>query len=224
MSGSLTPTPDRIGSRPEAWFVLLGAATAVVVAGVVAAGLALTGGDAGPAAVLPQAVPAGDDESRPGPTLGELTPVGKYRMTRSLVSSTYDVGVPRRDTAVWRFVLEDCRGDRLCTGRVDSSSGSVFDYAWDGSRLRVTAPQGGRVVEEGPCLEDGTGLEVAGSLGRVAHTVAWSPMAAVDTDRAGVPVRLEGGQRLRSTYEGLANCSDAPEARARYRTTLVRLP
>ena len=226
MTGSLAPAPRKSASPSEAWFMLLGAATAVLVAGAVAAGLALTGGDAGPAAVLaPPAATTGAPEGQASEAaLEELTPRGTYRMTRTLVSSSYEVQVPERDSALWTFVPQGCQGDHVCFGRIESSSGRVFRYDWDGRRLAVTAPQDGRVVEESPCLKGGTGKEVPGSLGRVTHTAVWTPLRTVDADPSGMPVRLEGGQRVQSTYEGLANCSSAPTSRARYRTTLVLRP
>jgi hypothetical protein len=157
------------------------------------------------------------------PTLEELTPVGTYRLTRVLQLNTYDQKYPKRDGAVWTLDLTRCRGERICQGRIDSDSGNTFRYSWDGRRFVVTPDGKTRSVFEGPCVDDATGEDVPGSKGRVVEQVTWEPLRSVREDGAGVPVRLEGALRIKTTYDGLTEgCRDLPADRAGYRVILQR--
>lgn len=206
--------------------VTLGAAAAVVIAGATAATFALTDESshdpesAGPSA---SASPAAEEEDvPPPPTLEDQSPSGRFKFTRILVSSTYDQQLPRRESRAWTLDLRRCQEDQVCSGTIESSSGSTFKYSWNGKRFDVTPPKGGKSVFEGPCVDEVTGEDVAGSRGRVTDYVFWEPLRATKTNDAGIPVRMEGGQRVRTTYEGLTEgCRDLPADRATYRVLLV---
>ena len=216
-------TPLRAGGR----LALFGAVAAVVAAGAAATAVALTGGS-DPAAVQPAAGGSptpGDPVASPSPTepsLEELTPSGKYRITLTLVSSTYEENPPRVQRRQWMLDLTDCT-DTACEGTIESSSGSSFLYEWDGTSLQLSDAKSGRNVYRGPCIDDVTGEEVPGTRGKVVETFTYKPLRVTKSDADGTPVRLEGVQTARTTYEGITrDCRDSPTDRAKFRILLVR--
>lgn len=220
-----SPVTESVKRGSRRLLVAGAAAAVVVVGGGTAATLALTGGDdGGPEAVTPGAAesPGTDEEEPPPPTLEELTPDGRFTFTRTLVSSTYDNPGPKRESRRWTFDLKRCQQEEVCSGTIKSSSGSTFRYTWDGKRLDVIPPKGGRDVYEGVCLDTETGVEVPGTRGRATTVLDWQPIRASKTDDAGYPLRFEGGQKVRTTYKGLIDCNDSPADRATYRVLIVR--
>lgn len=205
----------------------LGAAAAVVVAGATVTTFALSDDDTGgPVTTTPTSStsPVADEEPEapPPPTLEDQSPSGRFTFTRTLLTSTYDQPGPKRETRTWTLDLKKCQQDKVCSGTIQSSSGSTFKYTWNGKKFDVTPPKGGRTVLEAPCVDDQTGAEVPGSLGRVTDYVTWKPLRATRLDADGTPVRFEGGQRLRTTYEGLSEgCRDLPADHATYRVRLA---
>ena len=158
----------------------------------------------------------------PVPTLRDLTPTGKYRFTRTLISSTYDQKLPHREHRTWTLDLGRCQ-ESSCAGSVKSSSGSRFKYVWNGTRLVIIPPKGGRTSFEGACVDETTGDDVPGSRGRVVETVRWPSLRVTEEGGDGIARQLEGTQRVSTTYEGLTKgCRDLPTDRASYRVVLVR--
>ncbi|GAB3763247.1 serine/threonine-protein kinase [Nocardioides ginsengisegetis] len=205
---------------------LIGGVVGAVVVATVATVAAKTGG--GPdhtatppaASDSPSAQPV-DDPSPTPKTLEELTPSGKYDFTRVLLSSTYDQKLPKKEHRVWTLDLKKCK-HQSCAGVIHSSSGSVFRYTYDGKHFVVIPPKGGKSVFEGVCQDTQTGQDVPGTKGRDTTTIVWSPLRVVRKDADGLPVRLEGTQRLTDVYEGLIDCDDSPSDHARYREYIVR--
>lgn len=158
----------------------------------------------------------------PVPTLQDLTPTGKYRFTRTLISSTYDQKLPRRENRIWTLDLGQCQ-ESSCAGSVKSSSGSRFRYVWNGTNLVIIPPKGGRTAFTGACVDETTGDDVQGSRGRVVETVRWPSLRVTEEGGDGIARQLAGTQRVSTTYEGLTKgCLDLPTDRASYRVVLVR--
>ena len=206
---------------------LLGAATAVVVAGAAATAVALAGGS--PPVQKPSAAAGTPAPSEPvaspsptEPSFEELSPAGKYRFTLTRVSSTYDNPPPRVQRRQWTLDLTDCT-DRACEGEIESSSGSTFLYKWDGTSIQLSNVGGNRYVYRGPCVDDVTGEEVPGSRGKLVEIVTYKPLRVTESDADGTPIRFEGVQTYRTTYEGLTRgCRDTPADRAKFRMLMVR--
>jgi len=210
---------------------LAGVAAAAVVAGAVTVSFAVGGDDGSPDASLEDASTSDDAEPEeapsppPPPTLEELTPTGTFRLTRTLLSSTYDEGtLPKKDSVVWTLDVKKCKQEKECSGTIASSSGKTFQYSWNGKRLAVAPPRGGRTVDyEGLCFDTVTNEKIPGTLGRVVTVATWTPLQVAALGEDDIPKRLEGTQRLVTTYSGLeGNCEDSPTDRARYQVTLVR--
>lgn len=206
--------------------LVLGAAAALVVVGGLVAAVAMSGGsdaeepnDSGPTAAVPDTAEAEPD----GPTVAERLPGGKYRFTLTRISSTYPDPGPKRQSVTWTLKLGDC-STSACSGKVASSSGSKFNYQWNGSALRIEIKGGNSETYVGPCVDEETGEEVPGSKGRVVTTVAFAAMRPVAMDDDGIPTRYEGTTRRQTTYEGISQgCRDLPRDKATHQMTLTRI-
>ena len=224
----VSSAPAKIVKSSTRKFVALGAGAAVLVVGAAAVTYAVNNSNDDPTPTSASTsddttpVAAEEEEEPPPPTLEDLSPSGRYKFERTLISSTYEEKLPKHETRVWTLDLKNCQQDTVCNGVITSSSGSTFKYTWDGKRFVVTPPKGGRSAYKGLCVDDVTGEEVPGTLGRAVETVNWKPLKAAETDADGLPVSLSGGQKLMTTYEGLVDCDDSPTAHARYQVTITR--
>ena len=200
----------------------IAAAATVVVVGGVAAAVALTSGGSDDDKKSTSTTQPTDEPTEP--TLEEQSPSGQYRFVRKLVSSTYDPPGPKKESRTWTIDLSDCTTSS-CDGKIKSSSGSKFQYAWNGKTLEITFKGPNPDIFEGLCVDDVTGEEIAGTKGRASTYLTWASMKVVKLDADGLPVRFEGTQRQHTTYEGLTgNCHDSPTDKARWTTVLTRLP
>lgn len=145
-----------------------GAALTLVVAGAVTV-MALNGrGDATPRRIAavgstaesasPSAEPA---VVSPEDLMNQSQPTGVWRLRgrgRSSVKRSGDTAKEhyKTTTATWTFDSRSCT-PKGCAGRITSTSGSTFDYSWNGKKLVVVRKNVTSTTKKLQCFDDVTG-------------------------------------------------------------------
>ena len=198
--GALKPPPAPTGAgRPARSFAVK---AGVVVGGVVVAVGAATGAvlasgsDTGDEAPAVSEADAGDsgDPAPAEPTAAvdpvlDLAPAGTWTLRSETVKSTNHEYFPLGDkqTRTWRLKL-DCVDESSCGGDIKSSSGTTFDYTWDGKSLTVLRED---EFYEGPC-SDPQGKNVPGSHYREDARLPDVVLRPTRYDAQGQPVAFKG--------------------------------
>lgn len=181
-------------------------------AGVVIGGVVVTIG-----AVTGVVVAAGSDDADSGDATSELNeaeeaasspaessavdrvldtaPAGKWTLRTETIRSTNPGAFPtgNKETRTWRMKL-DCTDPSSCGGDIKSSSGSTFEYIWNGRTLTIPRED---EFYEGPCADTQTGKEVPGSHYREDAVIDDVVLRPTQSDDRGQPVRFEGTWKIR---------------------------
>lgn len=157
-------------------------------------------------------------EEPPPPTVEDTAPTGKYRLMQRVVSTDFpssEVGdLTRR---VWTFLPQGC-DETECSGNIESSSGLVLTYTWNGRALRLGPLE--PTVYEDVCVDSETDEETPGTHFKATTTYTNSPLVPVGKDD-GPPTELTGTQRSKEvTTELVGDCED-PDGVNRQVTSLT---
>lgn len=145
--------------------------------------------------------------------LEQSMPTGRYYWRGRPPEFTRRDGGVRQITAMegtWTFVPTGCAPE-LCTGSVKSSSGSTYDFTWDGSAM-VLKRKAERLPIAG-CADSATGrtLSTTDSASTEQRTYDVGPVA-VTTNRPGEPpARLAFEYRTRASSKS-RDCRGGPDA------------
>ncbi|WP_309647554.1 serine/threonine-protein kinase [Nocardioides sp.] len=149
-------------------------------------------------------------EPPPDPVVTSV-PDGRYRLVVT-VSKTDNPGYGKVGQVAARVtwtLRPSCPDAASCSGAIKSSSGNRFDYAWNGSVLRVSAPE--PRVEEGLCFDSETGEDVPGTHFKTTSTTSRIVLRAVGSAREGqVPRRFVGDAREHAVVSELrGDCTNS---------------
>ena len=124
----------------------------------------------------------------------DLAPSGRWVLKSVTVKSTNPGAFPtgEKQTRTWRMKL-DCGDASSCGGTIKSSSGSTFDYEWNGKGLRVTRE---KFVYEDLCVNLDTGEELPGTHFKETSTLNDVVLRPTKSDPEGRPLRFEGTSRV----------------------------
>lgn len=155
----------RVRSRSGV-LVAVGVATLLLVGGGVYAATRAGGpaAEAQPDSGSPTPSPSGTDSSAPPeePTVEDTAPTGVFAANSVVVRVVPANGksdpVGTKADFTWTFAPGKCDGS-TCTGKLTSSSGAVYRYAWDGVNLTLKRPRQEFTAE---CVDE-SGKVVKGS-------------------------------------------------------------
>ena len=209
-------------------------AGAVVAVGLVAASVVALSAkdDAGQAADRPSAsrsTSASPTESAsptatatPIDPVTGLVPEGRWKVTNTVVATTYDdEKVGAQESFTWTF-QPDCEQADECGGTVKSSSGASFPYTWDGQVLTVNRPES-KFVDEGRCFNNQTDKRVPGSHYKATTHYQKSVRLQAAGELSATQGRFVGTWTSRTTYSELVNCENTlGDPHGTYRWTVAR--
>ena len=128
-------------------------------------------------------------------------PSGVWDLNTTITSTEFDgESVGQKESFVWTFD-STCEG-YACSGTVKSSSGSAYQYAWDGKTLTVKPPP--QESQTATCVDTVTGKETPGSSVLVTYRVAYAPFVA----NAGTPPSsMTSTVTVTASYSKYVNCN-----------------
>jgi serine/threonine-protein kinase len=198
-----------------------GAVLALVVVGGVVAVFALNGDDsptsAGRAvAVVPTpSVSPVAEEPTPEDVLAESLPTGLWRaqiVGRSKVlrdGTTQPFDYHEKATR-WTFASDACTA-HVCTGTVSSTSGSDFDYTWNGRKLVVVREGLTSTSDKAACVDTETGepVPITEAAARDTFDYAFSPFTGSATSMTSKLV-------IQVSTEYFGTCKPTPKDTVRF--------
>lgn len=151
------------GGRRMSKTAIAGIAAAVVLVGGGATAVALSGGDDDPEPVASDTTETAEsssppEEPEPDPVV-DTVPSGEYTY-RSVVTKTESAAYKVGDETVRIWTIEaDCTSATSCGGTITSTSGSTFEFVWDGKKM-VRPMNDPSFTQQGTCSDDVTGERV----------------------------------------------------------------
>ncbi len=198
--------------------LLVGGGALVLVAGAVVFAVSQSGEDSDtPLAVAAAADPTSaapsaseDPEPTPEEVLAGSVPTGKWKMVQTFKYSIQRNGQRSQSWSydpinrTWKFPPADCTA-AACTGTLRSSSGSTFEFTWDGKRLAVGERRSTERVAKAACVNTETGVEQPIALSAVRRTYHYDIPAF-----RGTGSRMVTDMVTRVTREWFGDCSEGP--------------